>query len=38
VADGLTAGDTTGENVNGFTVATPSGAPAVSPSATVAGY
>ncbi|HEY7942652.1 MAG TPA: hypothetical protein VID25_11950 [Candidatus Limnocylindrales bacterium] len=32
------AGDTTGQNVNGFTVATPSGAPAVSPSATVAGY
>ncbi len=32
------AGDTTGQNVNGFTVASPSGAPASSPSATVAGY
>jgi predicted lipoprotein with Yx(FWY)xxD motif len=31
-------GDTTGQNVNGFTVATPSGTPASSPTATVAGY
>lgn len=31
-------GDTTGQNVSGFTVASPSGAPASSPSATVAGY
>ena len=31
-------GDTTGQNVNGFTVATPTGSPAKSPSATVAGY